>query len=225
VDYATVGFSANPVDIAPGETITIALTFKMPKKGDATQWPIYSGYVIATPKTVGSVAVHVPYTGLKGDFSQIPIQDTDAAWPQLDVRDVNGNLIPVAPGTQLDVSGPTIEYLPVIAVREVSPTPRFTIRVYDQRHVFQGYLYSPDLGVANVTLGRTSTDGPEQWTWLGQIVRDGDSTVITLPSTGFRLEVASQRKYTPGVYPQDFEIFDLGVWFITTTSSNPVTSN
>ncbi|KAG0305495.1 hypothetical protein BGZ99_002050 [Dissophora globulifera] len=225
-DYATVGFSANPINIAPGETITVALTFKMPKKGDETQWPIYSGYVIATPNTAGSIAVHVPYTGLKGDFSKVPIEDTDLGAPFMYGKDADGFYAPVPPSRSFNLQGPVVDLTPVIITREGSHTPRFTIRVYDPNNFFLGYLYSPDLGLADVALGRNIKyvenvefdEAFQSWTWLGEVQPEGASNLVTLPSNSYRLEVASQRKFTSGVYPQDFEIFDLGSYTILTNT-------
>ncbi|KAG0290140.1 hypothetical protein BGZ98_003583 [Dissophora globulifera] len=225
-DYATVGFSANPVDIAPGETVTIALTFKKPKKGDDTQWPIYSGYVIATPKTTGSIPVHVPYTGLKGDFSKMPIQDVSFGFPfpVVNGRDPNGLLSNTPPGTSFDLRGPVNELVPVVLTREGSPTPRLTIRVYDSQNVFKGYLYSPDLGLADIAMGRDRNwwkpnyFSLQRWSWLGDVLPEGTSTLLSLPSGSYRLEVASQRKFTAGLYPQDYEILDLGTYNILTNN-------
>ncbi|KAG0308954.1 hypothetical protein BGZ99_001020 [Dissophora globulifera] len=229
-DHATVGFSANPIDIAPGETVTVALTFKMPKKGDETQWPIYSGYVIATPNTAGSVAVHVPYTGLKGDFSKVPIQDSDVGDPKIFGKNADGLLASVPPSRSFDLRGPIVQLTPVIITREASHTPRFTIRVYDSQNVFQGYLYSPDLGLADVALGRDRNyvdnipynTSFQVWSWLGDVQPEGASKLVSLPSNTYRLEVASQRKFTSGVYPQDFEIYDLGSYTFLTNNGGEI---
>ncbi|KAF9575948.1 hypothetical protein EC968_000910 [Mortierella alpina] len=70
--YATVTFSQGRVKIPAGTSVEITLRFTEPKAGKAAHFPIYSGYVVATPSSKGSVAVHVPYTGLKGDVSQVP---------------------------------------------------------------------------------------------------------------------------------------------------------
>ncbi|KAG0305391.1 hypothetical protein BGZ99_002092, partial [Dissophora globulifera] len=187
-------------------------------------WPIYSGYVIATPNTAGSVAVHVPYTGLKGDFSKMPIQDSFFGYPGMWGRDSDGNQIFQSPGTSFDVRGPVIDNLPVVVTREISPTMRMMVRVFDTQNVFLGYLYSPDLGVADVALGRDKENNSlggsavEEWTWVGDVMPEGASVLLSLPSGAYRVEVASQKKFTPGVYPQDYEIFDLGTYNILTNN-------
>ncbi|KAG0307464.1 hypothetical protein BGZ99_001436 [Dissophora globulifera] len=128
-DYATVGFSSNTIDIAPGETVTITLKFTQPKNGDATQWPIYSGYVIATPMTARSIAVHVPYTGVKGDSSKIPIE-LGSPYPAVFFTTNDGiTLYQVQQGKTFDLTGPGIHQVLVVPTAEVSPTPRLTIGV------------------------------------------------------------------------------------------------
>ncbi|KAF9209499.1 hypothetical protein BGZ59_010092, partial [Podila verticillata] len=64
-DYATVSFSSSKVKIPAGKSVKVTLKFKEPKAGSAAQFPIYSGYVIATPASKGGVEVQVPYTGVK----------------------------------------------------------------------------------------------------------------------------------------------------------------
>ncbi|KAF9943317.1 hypothetical protein BGZ65_001109, partial [Modicella reniformis] len=80
-DYAEVVFSQSKVDLPAGQSAVVTLRFQEPKNGSAEQFPIYSGYIVATPDSQGGVAVHVPYTGLKGDISKVPIMDTSLEFP------------------------------------------------------------------------------------------------------------------------------------------------
>ncbi|KAG0008706.1 hypothetical protein BGZ82_004500, partial [Podila clonocystis] len=70
-DYATVSFSSNKVKIPAGKSVKVTLKFQEPKAGNAAHFPIYSGYVIATPASKGGVEVQVPYTGVKGDIAKV----------------------------------------------------------------------------------------------------------------------------------------------------------
>ncbi|KAI8601648.1 peptidase S8/S53 domain-containing protein, partial [Dissophora ornata] len=82
-DYASVVFSQSEVVLPAGSSAIITLSFSEPKSGNADEFPLYSGYIIATPASMDGVAVHIPYTGLKGDVSKVPIMDTDNKFPTL----------------------------------------------------------------------------------------------------------------------------------------------
>lgn len=64
-DYASVTFSANKVKVAAGKTVKVTLCFE--------EWPIYSGFVVATLKSKGGVAVHIPTSALKEIFPRSPL--------------------------------------------------------------------------------------------------------------------------------------------------------
>ncbi|KAG0346502.1 hypothetical protein BGZ54_005212, partial [Gamsiella multidivaricata] len=61
-DYANVKFDPSTVTINPGDTAMLTLKFTEPNNGNAAQWPLYSGFVVATPHSENGVAVHIPYT-------------------------------------------------------------------------------------------------------------------------------------------------------------------
>ncbi|TPX57143.1 hypothetical protein PhCBS80983_g04046 [Powellomyces hirtus] len=68
-DYAKVDISPKSLKLKAGKSATVTLKFTAPAKADPKLFPIYSGYIRATPSD-GSAAVTVPYMGTKGDFSQ-----------------------------------------------------------------------------------------------------------------------------------------------------------
>ncbi|KAF9121172.1 hypothetical protein BGW39_010785 [Mortierella sp. 14UC] len=154
-DYATVDFSSKKVKIPAGKSVKITLTFKEPKAGDAKQFPLYSGYVVATPSTEGSPSVHVPYIGLKGQ-----------------VR--HGYAISATNGAAL------------------GPTGR-------QRNLTDGQL--------SVVL----------YDWHGLVLESEDVTAepVQLGPGAYNIVVASMQKLTKGVYPADYEIFDLGKFTVS----------
>ncbi|ORZ28730.1 peptidase S8/S53 domain-containing protein, partial [Lobosporangium transversale] len=127
-DYATVKFSADKVKIPAGKTAKITLTFKEPKKGDAFSFPLYSGFVVATPKSKGGVAVHVPYTGIKGDIAKVPTLDTDNGFPMLLSVKSNGQLTPITPEYQFNLA---MDEWPAVITRLGSHTPDLSIRIFD----------------------------------------------------------------------------------------------
>ncbi|KAG0345958.1 hypothetical protein BGZ54_005385, partial [Gamsiella multidivaricata] len=211
-DYATVKFSQNKVKIPAGKSAKITLSFSEPKNGKAAQFPIYSGFVVATPEK-GNVPVHVPYTGLKGDVSKVPIMDTSLGFPGMAQLTNDGKLsdIPEDRTFNLAVS------LPVIQTRIGSHTPDFTIRVFDNKKAFKGFLSSDNLGNAIGWSGRQKNiddDGHlvySNWVWSGKVIPAANSTApVTLPSGTYNLVIASQKKLTAGSYPKDYEVFNLG---------------
>ncbi|KAF9920580.1 hypothetical protein FBU30_009570 [Linnemannia zychae] len=51
--------------------------------GDATQFLFYYGFIVATPRQEGYSNLNVPFLGLKGDASKIPVYNTDAGYPMV----------------------------------------------------------------------------------------------------------------------------------------------
>ncbi|KAF9423317.1 hypothetical protein BGZ76_003668, partial [Entomortierella beljakovae] len=84
-DYATVKFSSGQIKLKASQSAIVTLSFKEPKKGCASDWPMYSGWVVATPKSKGGVAVSVPYIGVKGDIRNVPMMDTTLGFPFLNL--------------------------------------------------------------------------------------------------------------------------------------------
>ncbi|KAF9104109.1 hypothetical protein BGX27_010242 [Mortierella sp. AM989] len=213
-DYATVKFSADKIKIKAGKTAKITLKFKEPKKGNAAHFPIYSGYVIATPRSKGGVPVHVPYTGLKGDVSKVPIMDTDSGFPMMLLADKEGNLVDIPKNYTFDLK----DNVPVVLTRLGSHSPDVTIRVYDNTKKFVGFLDSVNLGGAFGDFGRNrnhESDGSfsyHPYVWSGEVLatKDVAAVPIQLPAGTYTIEVASQKKLSKGIYPADFEIFTLG---------------
>ncbi|KAG0284734.1 hypothetical protein BGZ97_008073 [Linnemannia gamsii] len=204
-DYASVKFSANKVKIPAGKSVKVTLTFTEPKNGDAKHFPLYSGYVIATPSNEGSPAVHVPYIGLKGAVRDVPMIDTDVGAPGLAYTKSNGAF-------NFKTAAPTIQ------VRYGSHSPDATIRVHDAKtDAFLGFVNSRKWGSAFGATGRmTMLDeyhnlNIRNYDWHGQVFKTADPTAtpVLLPAGAYKLVVASQKKLTKGVYPADFEIFEL----------------
>ncbi|KAG0256589.1 hypothetical protein BGZ95_005458 [Linnemannia exigua] len=219
-DYATVAFSANKVKIAAGKSAKVTLTFTEPKNGDAKQFPLYSGYVVATPSTEGSPSIHVPYIGLKGDVRQVPIMDTDLGFPLLMVTQANGTVIDV-PNNDFNFNFKTAA--PTVIVRYGSHTPDGSIRVYSAatKH-FLGYIFTPWWGAAFGETGRNKNKDANglfdarQYDWRGQVFETAQSTTPVQLGPGlYNLVAANQKKFTKGAYPADYEVFDLGNIMIT----------
>ncbi|KAG0323743.1 hypothetical protein BGZ99_002543 [Dissophora globulifera] len=222
-DYATVSFSNPKVVIPAGQSATITLRFTEPKAGKSSQFPIYSGYIIAKPASKDGIPLHVPYTGLKGDFSQVPIMDTDSGFPAIHNFDlVNGTstLLSKNGGYTFDMT----THVPVIMTRLGSHTPSAEIRIFEsESDTFVGFMASKVSGNAVGPAGRSlNTDEKgtlvfSNWIWDGSIVTPagGDNpTAMTQPKTlssgTYRIVVASQKKFTHGDYPADYEVFDMG---------------
>ncbi|KAF9197320.1 hypothetical protein BGZ59_005527, partial [Podila verticillata] len=197
-------------------SVKVTLKFKEPKAGNAAQFPIYSGYVVATPSSKGGVAVHVPYLGVKGDIAKVPIADTDLKFPQVATVDAQGNMtdLPKGPIT-FDLKTNT----PAVLIRLGSHTPDRQIRVYDDKKNFKGFVYTADLGAAFGYKGRdTYYDSNNNlvfsaYVWKdAKVVASENSTEVpvSLPDGTYNIVSANQHKLSKGAYPADFEVFDLG---------------
>ncbi|KAG0350955.1 hypothetical protein BGZ54_003502, partial [Gamsiella multidivaricata] len=208
-------------------TVKITLKFTEPKNGNAAEWPLYSGFVVATPRSEGGVAVHIPYTGIKGDIGDVPIQDTSLGFPKLMRLDSAGQLSNHHSGSIYNMK----DNRPVVLTRFGSHSPDATIRIYpgyDEGDLI-GFLTSKDGGAAFGATGRmknvdsaTGQVAYTQYTWEGLVLPAEDTILapIQLPNLPvdstydvlpYRIVVASQKKLTEGNYPDDFEVFDLGI--------------
>ncbi|KAG9322591.1 hypothetical protein KVV02_007904 [Mortierella alpina] len=214
--YASVVFSSSKVKIPAGKSATITLRFKEPKSAKANQFPLYSGYVVAKPDSKNGIAVNVPYTGLKGDVRNVPIMDTDSGFPALATRSADGTLGPVPKGNStFDLK----TSMPVVLTRLGSHTPDATIRVFDASNKFVGYMSSLESGPAFGPAGRVTNVNSKTgklsvatFTWVGEVLPTKNTTVTPtkLPAGSYSVVVASQKKFSKGEYPRDFEVFDLG---------------
>ncbi|KAF9310374.1 hypothetical protein BG003_008646, partial [Podila horticola] len=219
-DYATVSFSSSKVKVPAGKSVKVTLKFTEPKAGKAAQFPIYSGYVVATPSSKGGVAVHVPYIGVKGDIAKVPIADTDLGFPNVATADATGKLndLPKDPIT-FDLKTNT----PAVLIRLGSHTPDRQIRVYDDKKNFKGFIYTADLGAAFGYKGRDTyydTNNnlvfyPYIWTDAKVVASKNATEVpVSLPDGTYNIVSANQHKLSKGAYPADFEVFDLGSYKI-----------
>ncbi|KAF9087725.1 hypothetical protein BGX29_000698 [Mortierella sp. GBA35] len=221
-DQATVSFGSNQVQIAPGQSATVTLTFTEPATGDASQFPFYSGFVVATPSTAGAIAVHVPYTGMKGDVSKVPMMDTASGYPALSMTTNSAGkaLVSIPRGFVFDLTRPNGTILPVIRTRLGSHSPDLTIRVHNEKDQLVGFLSSSGMGPAFGPSGRqmdidedTKAKKFVTWDWEGEIFLGDNATTSAqqiVPSGTYQIVVAAQKKFTKGNYPDDFEVYPLG---------------
>ncbi|KAF9999249.1 hypothetical protein BGZ80_006610, partial [Entomortierella chlamydospora] len=153
-----------------------------------------------------------------GDIRKVPIEDTDLGFPALQVSDGNGGYKDIPANTVFDLTTVNAT-VPIVLSRLGSHTPDFTIRVFDSnKKNFIGYLVSNDQGSAVGYRGRDAdvdeTTGElvfEPYTWQGGVIASENSTTtVTVPSGTYDIVVASQKKFTKGHYPSDYEVFDLG---------------
>ncbi|KAG0205771.1 hypothetical protein BGX28_002694 [Mortierella sp. GBA30] len=213
-DKATVKFSQNKVTVRAGQTIKVKVQFKEPSTGKAEEFPFYSGYIVATPQGKDTVPVRIPYAGLKGDVSKVPISDTDFGVPVLLVNNKKtGKLAPIEKGHKLDW---TVEQ-PIIYSRLGSHTPEYSIRLFDVASGKQVGFVGTQFGPVAAEFGRTKNldkNGKKAYrtfNWVGgKVYADKNSTVATtVPSGEYKVVVASQRKLSKGQYPADFEVFEV----------------
>ncbi|KAF9429216.1 hypothetical protein BGZ76_001648 [Entomortierella beljakovae] len=221
-NHATVTFTETTVNIAAGASVNVTIHFVEPDTGDAATFPLYSGYVIATP-TISQTAlpVSIPYIGMKGSIAQVPIMDTDSGYPMvmsIDFYTANISSIDnqtTADGTNLY----TFDFRrarPVIQTRLGSHTPSLEIRIFDLQDNFLGYaeaIDKPAIGPSgrDKNLDLKGDIAFTNWIWGGRVVQNAQTTrTTTLPSGEYKFVVATQRKFTAGNYPGDYDVFTIG---------------
>jgi len=100
-DEATVTFSATEFVVKAGQSFTVNVQFQEPSTGLASEFPFYSGYIVAAPRVEGVAPVRLPYAGVKGDVSKVPMLDTNAGYPYFVVVN-NGEAKRVGAGYTID---------------------------------------------------------------------------------------------------------------------------
>ena len=104
-DQATVAFSLTEVTVPAGQSFVIKVQFQEPSTGLASEFPFYSGYIVATPRVDNPIPIRLPYAGVMGDISKMPMMDTNAKFPNFIVLDTRNNQTKsVEPGYQIDWS-------------------------------------------------------------------------------------------------------------------------
>ncbi|KAG0371291.1 hypothetical protein BGZ54_007480 [Gamsiella multidivaricata] len=213
-DKATVKFSQTKITIRAGKTAKVKVQFKEPSTGKASEFPFYSGYIVATPQGKDAVPVRIPYAGVKGDVSRVPILDTDYGVPLLVVLNKStGKVGPIEKGHKLDWAAET----PYIFTRLGSHTPELSLRLYDARGKLAGYL-NTQFGVVASEFGRSknldsNTGKPvvRNFSWVdGKVFTDVNAiTPVAVPAGNYKVVVAAQRKLSKGKYPADFEVYEV----------------
>ncbi|KAF9360577.1 hypothetical protein BGX26_008720 [Mortierella sp. AD094] len=230
-NYATVNFTVASVNVTGGGSVNVTLVFTEPSSGDASNYPLYSGYIIATPTlSNNSLPVHVPYIGMKGNISQVPIMDTNSNFPNIMSLDItSGNLTSFSNKTSANnnqnPSGNLTTYSfdfnstrPVIQTRLGSHSPSLEIRVFDGQDNLLGYMSSVETETAvvgptgrNKNVDDNGNMDLSNWVWDGKVMKTANSTDATALDAGtYKVVVAAQRKFTNGTYPQDYEIYTIG---------------
>ncbi|KAK3811223.1 MAG: peptidase S8/S53 domain-containing protein [Benniella sp.] len=212
-DVATVTFSATEIVVKVNETFTVNLQFQEPSTGLASEFPFYSGFIVAAPRVEGVAPVRLPYAGVKGDVSKVPMLDTKAGYPYFAIVN-NGEAKRVGPGYTIDWNVDQ----PRIYTRLGSHTPELSIRLHDEANNFVGYLDTSG-GIAAAPYGRDKDldrDGKSMFRttdWRnGMIYTDRNATTATKVSPRkYKVIVAAQGKLSEGVYPRDFEIHEVAL--------------
>ncbi|KAF9327284.1 hypothetical protein BG006_009385 [Podila minutissima] len=212
-DAAKVTFSTTKVTIKAGQVAKVKVHFTEPATGKADEFPIYSGYIVATPNGKGSIPVRVPYAGLKGDLSKVPIQDADEGFPSLQVTDIKtGKSSFPAKGKKINWTAESA----FLATRLGSHTPDLRLVLVDAEGKHVGFLNTQygaasfgSWGRNHYVDSRTGIIDYRTWRWIGGLVfPTADAVAPITPAAGaYKVQVASQRKFTKGAFPADFEIY------------------
>ncbi|KAG0325811.1 hypothetical protein BG004_003101 [Podila humilis] len=206
-DFAQVKFSATKVTLKPGQLGRVKISFALPKSGNAAEFPLYSGYIVATPSGKGGIPVRVPYAGVKGDVAKIPIMDTKFGIP---LAIANG--ADIAKDQKLTAADRV-----QVAIRLGSHSPDVRLLLVEAASgKTAGYLSTPD-GPGFGPFGRNANMNSRgddfdyfliRWN-VGQIFAEKTSTAPTTIAAGsYKIVVASQHKLSKGAYPADFEVID-----------------
>ncbi|KAF9406409.1 hypothetical protein BGZ94_003134, partial [Podila epigama] len=214
-DSASVKFSVDKITLAAGRTGKVNVQFTEPKTGKAEEFPLYSGYIVATPNGKGSIPVRIAYAGLKGNVAKVPIQDTEIGFPTLAIKDTaSGNVTFPVKGQKINWATEAS----FIATRLGSHTPDLRlILVEAATNKFVGFL-NTQYGAASLgSWGRNHYFVPRDpnkkleyrtWDWVeGKVFATADAKTPFTPAAGeYKVLVASQHKLSKGNYPADFEI-------------------
>ncbi|KAF9949929.1 hypothetical protein BGZ65_006969, partial [Modicella reniformis] len=215
-DKATVKFSSTKVTVRAGKTTKVKIQFTEPSTGKTSEFPFYSGYIVATPQGKDAVPVRIPYAGVKGDIAQVPILDTDYGVPILVLHNKQtGKVGPAEKGQKINWA---IEQ-PYVFARLGSHTPELSLRLYNAAtNTFAGFL-NTQFGILASEFGRNKNvdaNGKpvvKNYSWnQGKVFVDRNATApVNVPAGEYKVVVAAQHKLSKGNYPADFEVYEVAV--------------
>ncbi|KAF9107976.1 hypothetical protein BGX27_008527 [Mortierella sp. AM989] len=214
-DKATVKFSQSKVTVKAGKSVKVKVQFKEPASGKATEFPFYSGYIVATPQGKTAIPVRIPYAGVKGDVAKVPILDTNYGVPVLFVSNkATGKVGTIEKGHKIDWA---VEQ-PTIVTRLGSHTPELSFRLFEAASGKEVGHLNTQFGLVASSFGRSrnidsKTGKPtiRTWDWLGGSVYNAlNATLPTVvPAGEYKVVVAAQRKLSKGKFPADFEVYEV----------------
>jgi hypothetical protein len=125
---ATLEFSQNNVTIPAGgkKEITVKPTPPSADKVDISRLPVYSGYIIIN--ATSSESLSIPYVGVVGSMTSIPIVDTRPEVTYLQFWDDVQRLKPLKPGQNFIIQAPKKGIPPSMSRKTALPSALFKLQ-------------------------------------------------------------------------------------------------
>ncbi|KAK3805129.1 MAG: hypothetical protein J3Q66DRAFT_393508 [Benniella sp.] len=228
------------------QTVPITIEFQEPSTGQASDFPFYSGYNVATPQDKDAIPARIPYAGMKGDIAMVPMLDTGSSYPTFVIFNRKTNQTDlIEPGHKINwgieqpistlaweaihlISSFLLEKNTVVDLPIVSLVRCYQLRT--STGVFAGFLNTLN-GRPIYKVGRTRNfdeDGKRAY-WStgcrdGKVFLNRTTTTPTTPPAGdYNVMVVAQHKLAGNKYPEDFEIHEVATiesrlpWALRTT--------
>ncbi|KAG0052326.1 hypothetical protein BGZ83_002719, partial [Gryganskiella cystojenkinii] len=159
--------------------------------------------------TEGAIAVHVPYTGIKGDIREVPIMDVDHGFPAYaSANATNAQSFDDPPTGAFTYD--LVNKFPAFISRFGSHTPNAEVRVYDNKEKFVGFI---GFGASGRQPLADENGAPvlNTYIWNGQVSATQNVTEVpaAVPAGTYTVVFAQQHKFSKGEYPADYEIFKM----------------
>lgn len=213
---ATVTFSKNQLSVPAGGSAEVQVNLKVSTHVFApNSHAIYGGY-IGVELDNGSIAASIPYIGMIGNMTDLPILDrssgsSDLAYPFPSIGNPDGSIL----GTK-ETGHYSPGRWPTLLVRLLTGTPLVDVQVLDEHKKLLGSVPYNAMNADSThewlprnTKAATSSSTPyEAWVWTGQYVEQDSSSkeVRTVSSGGvYYLRVRALRVFGDRTSDRDWD--------------------
>ncbi|KAJ3163372.1 hypothetical protein HDU88_006321 [Geranomyces variabilis] len=213
---AKVTLSQKKVTVAAGKSIDITVKIAAPK-ADASLFPFYGGYIVATPSD-GSAPVHVPYLGMLGDFSKAKViaeNDPTPGAVVTSVFDASGELIQEGAtvnategiGARLVLGQSTrIAFVDVVAAGETLPGYTPSLGVIVSPGGSNGFAVNLARSIDVAGQGFTQGGYVFPWTGATTLTPKDNSILNLLPEGSYKIRFTALKHFGDAANPKDFEV-------------------
>lgn len=176
---ANLTFSPTEITIPPGETVELTINVSsVSEYNEVNPFPVYGGYIQLSSGNDSIKPIHVPYIGVEGSLSQLPI--FDETYPFLLPVNMSRGITEERTGFVIDRSSNSTNYV-ISVFRLLTGTSHLITEVWDSNSTLVG-VYSDYTSVPRSLLNEFGYFFTERWN--GTVLAQGNNSLSGLVDLG-----------------------------------------